>query len=574
MCSRVPEQPVVEKTELLNDPQIAQGGPFHVPSGMLRNAIFTAILALSLAGAVQAQELPTVVNTYEYAPGRSHYPYDMEVNAMGDVWLMGLALGDTVVPRLGLLVKFSDHGQTLDWAHQYADVGMGGDVDIDPEGNAHIAATVYDSIGDTRSNYLVQKLAADGAVLWSRTWTGSGENSLDRASSLCVDSEGNVIVTGVSESPAYTGFRWVTVKYGPTGDTLWVAEHIPPSNVANVAGGFDIATDAADNIYVTGESTDDVNGHFTTIKYAADGTERWLRREGGGYYSRGLCVRVNGDMVAVAGHYTHGELDSTDMFIARYDTAGNTAWTALYDAPHPTVTTPINGRETVADLALNADGSVIVAGTQFTTNGSSNDYTVVKFDATGEVVWGDHYGPGTGWSDARSLFVDASGSVVVTGMCEGTATGLSEIRTVKYTADGILAWEAPYTPDFMDRCHEGIIRWDGVDHFYVGASSNSTAHTQLLLLGYAIDTAVPDVLHQPSATVYPNPAHGTTTLQHAGGQHWTAYALYDPTGRMVRTGRSSGSTYTNIDLLGLAPGNYTVHLKQEEHVEHLQLMVE
>lgn len=540
---------------------------------MLRNKITITFLASTLLSAVCAQIPPSMVNTYQYLPGWHHYPLDMEVNGTGDVWLLGLAT-DTLLPPQYLLVKFADHGQTVAWTYNFESGGYSGDVDIDAEGNAYIAATVHDPTGGTSSNYLVTKLASDGTELWSRIWTGNGENDLDRASALCVDSEGNVIITGFSESAAYTGFRWVTVKYGPTGDTLWVAQHVPPTSVANVVGGVDIATDAADNIYVTGESNDEVNGNFTTIKYAADGTQQWLKREGGGTFSRGMCVRVKDDMVAVAGQYTHGSLDSTDMFVARYDTAGNTMWTALYDAPHPTVTTPVNGREAVADLAFDADGNVIVVGTQFATNGPNDDYTVVKFDTNGQVVWGEHYGPGTGWSDARSLFVDGTGSMVVTGMCEATPTGQREIRTIKYASDGTLLWEAPYVPAFWEGCFEGLVRWDGADHFYVGSSSNGPTTTQLLLLGYAIDTSVPNVTDRQTVSVYPNPAHGTATIHHDGRLTGSRYALNDATGRTVRNGRWSGGTNTIVDISGLVAGNYTIQLYLEGFVEHLRLMIE
>ncbi len=540
---------------------------------MLRYTLITWILVALLLRPAKAQVIPTVVNTYQYMPGWFHYPYDMEVNTTGDVWLLGVAM-DTLPPVKGLLAKFSDQGETFAWAHQFDDSGIVGDVDIDAQGNAYIAATTYDTTGTSRSNYLVQKLAADGSLLWSRNWTGTGENNLDRATALCVDSEGNVIVTGACESPAFNGFRWVTVKFGPAGDTLWVADHVPPTDLANVIGGMDITTDAADNIYVTGESADDVNGHFATIKYAPDGTQRWLRREGGGVYSRGNRVEVHNDMVVVAGHYIYGQLDSTDIFVARYDTAGTTVWTALFDAPHPTVTTPLNGRESVADLVIDAMGNILVVGTQFTTSGSSNDYTMVKFNAFGNVVWHDHYGPGTGWSDARSAFVDASGNVVVTGMCEGTTTGYSEIRTVKYAADGTLLWEAPYTPSFWDQCQEGIIRWDGADHFYVGASANGASVAQLLLLGYAMDTSVPDEPFSSTVPLVPNPATGTTTIQHGRVASGTRYALHDASGRTVRSGTLASGWATNVDLTTLVPGLYTIHYRGTEREVRLRLVVE
>ena len=512
---------------------------------------------LSAAGLV-AQVQPAWTNSYQQAPERNHYLNDMEANTAGDVWLYGIA-NDTIDWATGMVVKYAQHGLVQEWTVEFMDIGQFTDIDIDDSNNVHVGTTTYDTIGDTRSNYLTKKISSDGQVLWSAVYTGIGPNNLDRAKALCVDAQGNTIITGFGDRPDYH-FDWHTVKYDPMGNQLWVATHAPPTDFNGTDGGIDITTDGAGNIYVTGESHDTANGDFATIKYAPDGTELWLRREGGYTYSQGRVVRVIGDRVYVAGQFTYDGLDSTDVLIAAYDTAGTHLWTTMFNAPPSWTTDHVNGRETIEDLQVDAEGNVHITGTQFAGNGWRDDYMIVKLDADGDLLWHQYYGAGTNWDDPRAMLVDDVGNVYVTGRCDAAPEGYSPVHTVAYSASGEQIWYAPYTTGYWDGCHPGMVDWDHNDHMYVGASSNGQNGGQLFLLVYALPNAVPQTSATTALVLAPYTAGGRLDVDLSSLQGSVRLHVMDSGGRSVRDQWITGGSIQGLPVTDLPAGMYVLQV--------------
>ena len=70
--------------------------------------------------------------------------------------------------------------------------------------------------------------------------------------------------------------------------------------------------------------------------------------------------------------------------------------------------------------AIDANSNVYITGYTYPTAANS-DITTVKYDALGAVVWVKHYDNG-GNDDANAISIDASGSIYVVGVSDGTAT--------------------------------------------------------------------------------------------------------------------------------------------------------
>lgn len=536
---------------------------------MRRKLLVIATLATATCN---AQIPPTWINSVQQAPNKRHYLSDMEVNSTGDIWLYGTA-SDTVGWPVGSVTKFSQFGLVQDWTVEFLDVGQLTDLDIDPMGNAYVGTSTYDTIGDSRTNYLTQKIGPDGTILWSAIYTGNGPNNLDRASALCLDSEGGVIITGFGEQTDYYP-DWVTLKYGPDGNLLWVANHAPPTDIGGAIGGIDVTTDAANNIYVTGESNDEIDGNFATIKYAPDGTESWVKRVGGHTYSRGRVVRVVDDRVYVGGHYTYNALDSSDVVVAVYDTAGSEQWITRFNATPYWVTTTTNGRETLEDLQVDNDGNVYFTGTQFATNGQRDDYMIVKLDPEGTVLWHRHYAGGGSWDDPRSMFVDSVGSVYVTGRSESAFEGVSPVHTIKYDTDGNLLWYAPFSTAYYDYMFPGEIRWDGGANFYVGTSKSGMTDGRLYLLHYGITTGVNELLTDAPIPLMPNPM--TTSMVLDLGQ-WIgalSISIMDVAGRTMHTERAQGGGMHTMFRRNLTAGVYSLHVVGINYTSWQRFVVE
>ena len=125
---------------------------------------------------------------------------------------------------------------------------------------------------------------------WVRTYDGP-VHEYDRLSAIAVDAYGNVYVTG--ESEGLSGDNYATVKYDAQGNERWVARYDGPGSWDRP---YDIAVDGSGNVYVTGRSHHWVFGvDYATAKYDSSGNELWVKRNDGpphnADYAYGLAVR-------------------------------------------------------------------------------------------------------------------------------------------------------------------------------------------------------------------------------------------------------------------------------------------
>lgn len=142
------------------------------------------------------------------------------------------------------------------------------DLQMDASGNIFITGGALDV--STLYNYRTVKLDTALNILWSVTYNGAA-NLNDVASSLYLDSVGNVIVTGYTTTTSQSK-NYATVKYNSSGTQQWVATFNGAVNgndsaTAVVAKGTDI--------YVTGASFNGGNFDYYTIKYNGSGTQIW-----------------------------------------------------------------------------------------------------------------------------------------------------------------------------------------------------------------------------------------------------------------------------------------------------------
>ena len=260
--------------------------------------------------------------------------------------------------------------------------------------------------------------AAWGGVAqsWVERYNGPG-NSYDAARALAVDGQGNVYVTGGSNSADYTS-ELTTIKYGSDGQKVWERRY-----TAEIGGyptsegtGRALAVDNQGNVYVTGDSGVYPNGpDYVTIKYSPEGQELWVRRYAGPGDSedRALSLAVDGPgNVYVTG--LSGPLTNYDYVTVKYSAAGEELWVRHYNGPG-------NGHDVAAALGVDGQGNVYVTG-ESAGSGTGNDFATVKYSAAGEQLWVRRYsGPGNQiYEGATALAVDGQGNILVTGRVTDT----------------------------------------------------------------------------------------------------------------------------------------------------------
>ncbi|MBK8497853.1 MAG: SBBP repeat-containing protein [Flavobacteriales bacterium] len=298
---------------------------------------------------------------------------------------------------LSLLLVFTSGvaSAQVEWSWARSGVGQGYDQALgtatDPSGNVIVvghftSVTITFGIFTLTNNaagdddLFVVKYDPAGNVIWVR---GAGAGLDDKANAVTTDTVGNIYVTGYFYSPAITFGTYTLTNAGNVGD-VFVVKYDPDGNVlwATREGGpaleipYAIAVDDQSNIIIAGRwSSNSMTIGTTTlllagsmdvfvVKYDAAGNVLWAKGAGGGSNDEGyaLAVDSNNDII-VAGYYTQVATFGTftlpnpgqaNIFLAKCDgTTGDFLWAA---------STASNGDERVLAIDLDAQDNIYAAG--------------------------------------------------------------------------------------------------------------------------------------------------------------------------------------------------------------------
>ncbi|MGV3532493.1 MAG: DUF7453 family protein [Chthoniobacteraceae bacterium] len=358
------------------------------------------------------------------------------------------------------------------WLQQYltdSQVSQGGtSVAMDSRGN--VAATGFTFINGRQVYYTAKYEARSGKLMWSRTYDGGvGENI---ATSVAMDSDGHVIVTGYSVG-AGTGRDYVTIKYhSQTGADYWVL----PRRYNGPADGADealkVLVDSGNNIIVTGRSMGSgTNYDIATIKYTPQGTVDW-----GAVRYNSASNRDDRPFSAVLDGSSNtiivGEADigSTTKFVTiKYlSETGAQAWNPVLYTP-PGSPSFYGG----TGVAVDAQNNIYTVGIATQLN-SRRLYHLLKYDSAGAFQWSRTSVNDVDAPAENPVYVsaDADGNAIVSYTSEDSE-GITAIETVKHDADngGTLWSRRSPAPGGEDLVRGQIV--DGSSNTLLIGASNS-----------------------------------------------------------------------------------------------------
>jgi hypothetical protein len=459
----------------------------------LRYSIALLVVLPLLTGCSSVTEttptLPTPVEQYvaRYdGPGNGEDMANaMAVDATGNVFVTGLSTGNGTGWDYAT-VKYNNSGKQL-WVARYNGPGNGDDVAnslvLDSKGNVYITGW---SVGNgTSYDYATIKYDNTGTQLWVARYNGSG-NGEDLASSLAVDSAGNVYVTGWSTG-SNNDVGYTTIKYDNNGNQLWVALYKSSGNGNDFAHA--LAVDMEGNVYVTGEAAGTLGGggsgspgtttiastgtgYYATIKYDNDGNQLWEAKYkgigNGDDIAHSLKVDKSGNVYVTGESLGNGT--GYDYATIKYDGDGKQLWVTRYNGAG-------NGNDGALDMGLDGLGNICVTG--YSAGSSSRDYATIKYDSSGKELWTARYsGLTNGDNVAHSLVTDSAGNVYVAGQSGfNYNTGTYEdYATIKYDENGSQVWIARYSNGQKSRNLANSLTLDTAGNVYVtgGSTTNET----------------------------------------------------------------------------------------------------
>ena len=309
------------------------------------------------------------------------------------------------------------------------------DIAVDGLGNVYVTGNSFGS--GTDRDYAAIKYLPNGDTAWVRRYNGPGNGS-DFGIAMVVDNSGNVYVTGYSDAPGggtYFDWDFATIKYFPNGDTAWVRRYNGPDNGED--GGSIIGLDGSGNVYVIGRSFSiETQNDYTIIKYYPNGDTAWMRRyDGPGNtddWPYGAAVDGLGNVYVTGMSWINWGL--SDYTTLKFDPVGNLLWARSYNGPG-------NNDDWASGVAVDGSGNVYVTGFSWG-SGTETDYATIKYYPNGDTAWVRRYnGPGNGFDFANDLAVDDSENVYVTGESWGE---LKDLATPNYPRDGDSPWVKRY----------------------------------------------------------------------------------------------------------------------------------
>ena len=206
------------------------------------------------------------VARYNGSANFEDYGRKVIVDAIGNVYVMGRSWTNNTNRLDYTTLKYNSSG-VQQWVRTYNGPGnqddLPYDIAVDASGNVYVTGGIITvSSGD---DYFTIKYNSSGSQLWAAQFNGLG-NGNDDASSLIVDAAGNVYVTGTCMGSG-TSFDWVTVKYNSSGTQQWMKIYNGSADYWDFANA--IRLDAGGNIIVSGTSSGITSGSdYTTIKYS------------------------------------------------------------------------------------------------------------------------------------------------------------------------------------------------------------------------------------------------------------------------------------------------------------------
>jgi len=273
--------------------------------------------------------------TLQWGGAGNDIPHGITTDSVGNVYIVGStdSFGNGITQIF--LLKYDVEGDlqfSQTWGTQNS---YGNGVAVDNFGNIYVVGTTS-SLG-TGSQIVLLKYDSSGNILTQKT-VGGTQNSY--GTGVAVDGGGNVYVTGYSYSLGPTpGISTVVLlKYDPLGNLLFQTTWGGKQDDAATS----IAVDIDGNVYLTGYTksysvTQDVPSAFL-LKFDEAGNLLFQRVWGGnrGEFGYGVAVDTSENAYVTGYTFSFGpNSQGANFFILKYDNAGNLQYTKLYGGGIP-----------------------------------------------------------------------------------------------------------------------------------------------------------------------------------------------------------------------------------------------
>ena len=226
---------------------------------------------------------------------------------------------------------------------------------------------------NSNSSVWVMVLNGEGDVLWAREYRIGGGYA--NVSSLAVESDGEIVLVGSAWVSSSLGFGVWVLKLKPDGDVEW-------SRIYDGLGadeGSAVAIDSKGDIIVAGTTDSFGNGYedVWVLKLKGNGSVIWQRVYGGSNNdeARGVAVDKSGDVVVVGRTWSFGA-NITEGWALELAPNGNVLWAKAYGGA---------GYSGFNSVAVTPEGSPVIVGEVVKPSGKEYAW-ILKLSSNGGAI--------------------------------------------------------------------------------------------------------------------------------------------------------------------------------------------
>ena len=283
-------------------------------------------------------------------------------------------------------------------------------------GTYPFTAQVTDSRGASATAPLNLVVDSSGFVdeMWGRVYDSGGD---EKGWGVATDAAGNSYVTGQT----YNGRNLDVVlrKYDAAGNLVWSRTYDRGSDESSRSITCDRNTG---NVYIAGVAG--VPGDHLLLKYDSSGNLLWEKTwdRGGDDIAWGITTDSAGLV------YTVGTIDTSEgtrVLLSKYDPDGNTLWTKVYQSQSDVYLT-VPWDDYGYAITVDGGGNIFFGGTTvWVFNGQqSSSFLIAKYDASANLLWSKK--PDTGDTSTSNVItaaaIDGAGNLYATGWSYGGPT--------------------------------------------------------------------------------------------------------------------------------------------------------
>ncbi len=292
--------------------------------------------------------------------------------------------------------------KTYQW--QNDDWNNEGNIARGADGSVYMAGTFNTdpSVQPSNTAIFVRKISADGAVVWTTTFTLT---TSAYARGVALDGAGSLYVLARTMDSAIS-----VSKLGTVSGYIWGRKDFLSGGM--YADAYDIGADN-DGAYVAGT----VNSRAAILFFAADNSTTTVTSYNSGNNSSAYAIDVNRQVgrIALAGTI-YDNTYGNEIWAASYNKSDlSLVWASTYA---PTVNHPAWGYDEAHGVKIDKSSNVYVTGFYYSQD-TGSDIFLGKFDPEGNLAFSrTKNGPSNGYDKGFGIALDAFGNIYVSGKME------------------------------------------------------------------------------------------------------------------------------------------------------------